>query len=122
VEGVMSWLGTPQMALLERYLDVVSMRQTLITTNVANVDTPGYKTRDVDFHGELARVMSGEDTSMTRPFVMPVKGLTSRPDGNNVSADREGMLLAEVQLQYKAATAIIRSQFAQLTTAIREGQ
>jgi flagellar basal-body rod protein FlgB len=122
MEGVMSWLDSPQMALLERYLDVVSMRQTLITTNVANVDTPGYHTRDVDFRGELARVIAGEDTSFTSPFVMPVKGLTSRPDGNNVSADREGMLLAEVQLQYKAATAIIRSQFAELTTAIREGQ
>ena len=118
----MSFLASPQLALLERYLDVVSMRQTLITTNVANVDTPGYHTRDVDFRGELARVMSGADTSMTSPFVMPVRGLTSRPDGNNVSADREGMLLAEVQLQYKAATAIIRSEFAQLTTAIREGQ
>jgi flagellar basal-body rod protein FlgB len=122
MESVMSWLDSPQMALLERYLDVVSMRQTLITTNVANVDTPGYHTRDVDFRGELARVMAGEDTSFTSPFVMPVRGLTSRPDGNNVSADREGMLLAEVQLQYKAATAIVRSQFAELTTAIREGQ
>jgi flagellar hook-associated protein 1 len=38
----MSWINTPQMLLLERYLDVVSMRQTLVSTNVANVDTPGY--------------------------------------------------------------------------------
>src|SRR5207248_2617101 len=41
-EGLMSWMNTPQMMLLERYLDVVSMRQTLVSTNVANVDTPGY--------------------------------------------------------------------------------
>jgi flagellar basal-body rod protein FlgB len=46
----------------------------------------------------------------------------ARPDGNNVSADREAMLLAEVQLQFKAATSILRAQFAQLSTAIREGQ
>jgi flagellar basal-body rod protein FlgB len=118
----MSWLNSPQMALLERYLDVVSMRQTLISTNVANIDTPGYHTRDVDFRGELTRLMNGEDTSMTSPFVVPVRGLTSRPDGNNVSADREGMLLAEVQLQFKAVTAIIRSSFSELSTAIREGQ
>jgi flagellar basal-body rod protein FlgB len=118
----MSWMNTAQLMLLERYLDVNTMRQTIVTTNVANVDTPGYQTRDVDFHGELAMAMNGEDTSLTSPFVVPVRGLVARPDGNNVSADREAMLLAEVQLQFKAATAILRAQFAQITTAIREGQ
>jgi flagellar basal-body rod protein FlgB len=118
----MSWINTPQMLLLEKYLDVVSMRQTLVSTNVANVDTPGYHTRDVDFRGELMRTMNGEDTNLTSPFVVPVRGLVARPDGNNVSADREGMLLAEVQLQYKAATALIRSEFSGLTAAIKEGQ
>jgi flagellar basal-body rod protein FlgB len=118
----MSWMNSAQMLLLERYLDVASMRQTLITTNVANVDTPGYHTRDVDFRGELVRALNGEDTSLTSPFVVPVRGLVERPDGNNVSADREAMLLAEVQLQYKAATALIRSEFGELTVAIKEGQ
>ena len=118
----MSWINSPGLALLERYLDVVTMRQTLITTNVANIDTPGYHTRDVDFRGELMRAMNGEDISTTSPFVVPVRGLTARPDGNNVSADREGMLLAEVQLQFKAATAIIRASFADLVVAIKEGQ
>jgi flagellar basal body rod protein FlgB len=41
---------------------------------------------------------------LTRPFVLPVRGLVARPDGNNVSADREAMLLAEVRLQFKTAT------------------
>jgi flagellar basal-body rod protein FlgB len=76
----------------------------------------------VDFRGELMRAMNGEDTSLTSPLVLPVRGLIARPDGNNVSVDRESMLLAEVQLQFKSATAVIRSEFAQLNTAIREGQ
>jgi len=118
----MSWLNSAPLALLERYLDVTTMRQTLISTNIANVDTPGYHTRDVDFRGELQRAMNGEDTSATSPFVLPVRGLIARPDGNNVSVDRESLLLAEVQLQFKAATALLRSQFAELGTAIREGQ
>ena len=118
----MSWLNSAPLMLLERYLDVTTMRQTLVTTNLANIDTPGYHARDVDFRGELARAMNGEDTSLTSPFVIPVRGLIARPDGNNVSVDRESLLLAEVQLQFKAATAVIRSQFAQLNTAIREGQ
>jgi flagellar basal-body rod protein FlgB len=118
----MSWLNSAPLMLLERYLDVTTMRQTLVTTNLANIDTPGYHARDVDFRGELVRAMNGEDTSMTSPFVMPVRGLIARPDGNNVSVDRESLLLAEVQLQFKSATAVLRSQFAQINTAIREGQ
>jgi flagellar basal-body rod protein FlgB len=115
-------MNTGQLALLERFLDVNAMRQTIVTTNVANVDTPGYRARDVDFRGELARALNGEDISLTSPFVVPVRGLVARPDGNNVSADREAMLLAEVQLQFKTATSILRAKFAQLSTAIREGQ
>jgi flagellar basal-body rod protein FlgB len=118
----LSWLNTAPLLLLERYMDVTSMRQTLVTTNLANIDTPGYHARDVDFRGELQRVMNGEDTSVTSPFVMPVRGLIARPDGNNVSVDRESLLLAEVQLQFKAATAVLRSEFAEINTAIREGQ
>jgi flagellar basal-body rod protein FlgB len=118
----MSWLNSAHLLLLERYLDVTTMRQTLVTTNLANVDTPGYHTRDVDFRGELWRALNGEDTSVTSPFVIPVRGLIARPDGNNVSVDRESMLLAEVQLQFKEATAVLRSEFAQINTAIREGQ
>jgi flagellar basal-body rod protein FlgB len=118
----MSWLDASRLLLLERFLDVNAMRQELVTTNLANVDTPGYHTRDIDFRGELQRAMNGEDTSMTSPFVLPVRGLIARPDGNNVSIDRESMLLAEVQLQFKAATSILRAEFAQLSTAIREGQ
>jgi len=118
----MSWLDTAQLHLLEKYLDVSSLRQTLVSSNLANIDTPGYHARDVDFRGELARAMNGMDTGWESPLVKPVGGLVERPDGNNVSADREGLLLAGVQLEYKAAAAILRSEFAQLSTAIREGQ
>jgi len=114
----MSWLDSP---LLERYLDVSAMRQTLVATNLANVDTPGYHTRDIDFRSELALAASGVDTGFTTPFVLPVQGLTSRADGNNVSVDRESLLLAEVQLKYKAATAILRSNYSGLQMAIKEG-
>jgi flagellar basal-body rod protein FlgB len=118
----MSWLDTPQLLLMQRYLDLSTMRQTLVSTNLANIDTPGYHTRDIDFRGAMQRAMNGEPEGLTSPFVVPVPGLTSRPDGNNVSPDREALLLAEVQMQCKAATAILRAEFAQLSTAIREGQ
>lgn len=118
----MSWMNSPQFLLLERYLDANSMRQTLVATNLANVDTPGYQTRDIDFRGQLQRAIDGQDIGINTPFVLPVRGLNARPDGNNVSADRESLLLGEVQLQFKTATAILRAQFAQINYAIKEGQ
>jgi len=42
----------------------------------------------------------------------------SRPDGNNVSVDREGLLLAEMQLKYQAATQAMRQEFALLRSVI----
>jgi flagellar basal-body rod protein FlgB len=119
----MNLFDGPNLTLLSRFLDLASMRQTLVSTNLANVDTPGYHTRDIDFRGELARAMNGggADEGMS-PFVMPVRGLIARPDGNNVSLDRESMLLAETQLQFRAATAILRTEFAEINTAIKEGQ
>jgi flagellar basal-body rod protein FlgB len=118
----MSWMHTPQLVLLERFLDVNTARQALVSTNLANVDTPGYHTRDIDFLGELQRAMDGFTLVASNPVVRQVRGLLARPDGNNVSVDRESLLLAQVQLQFKAATAIIKAEFARLHNAIKEGQ
>lgn len=118
----MSWMDTSNLLLLQRYLDLSAMRQTLVATNLANVDTPGYHTRDVDFRGELARAMDGFVNDGMSPFVMPVRGLLARPDGNNVNVDRESMLLAETQLQFKTATTLLKAEFAEISTAIKEGQ
>ena len=50
-----------------------------------------------------------------------VPGLIARPDGNNVSVDRESLLLSEVQLQFGIAEQLIKSQFKNLRLAINEG-
>jgi flagellar basal-body rod protein FlgB len=118
----MSFLQSPNLLMLSRFLDLAAMRQTLVSTNLANVDTPGYHTRDINFRDELERATNGAADDGMSPFVVPVQGLLARPDGNNVNVDRESMLLAEVQLQFKAATAILRTEFADIHTAIREGQ
>ena len=51
----MNWIETPNMQRLENYLDLLTFRHELISSNVANVDTPGYRTQDVDFEGEMRR-------------------------------------------------------------------
>ena len=51
----MSLLDTPLMPLLTRALDLTAQRQTLVSQNIANIDTPGYHTDDIDFRQELQR-------------------------------------------------------------------
>jgi flagellar basal-body rod protein FlgB len=106
--------------LLEHYMDLTAQRQALISGNIANVDTPGYRTRDIDFKGELARAVQG-DTTDTEPIVHEVSGLVARPDGNNVSVDREGLLLSEVQMQFSMAEQLLKSDFQTLSLAINGG-
>jgi flagellar basal-body rod protein FlgB len=102
---------------LERYMDVLSARQRLVSSNLANADTPGYKTRDLDFQGELKNLLAENE-----PRTVEVSGLTSRNDGNNVSVDRESRLLAENALRFSTASALIRGQLRSLRTAIQEGK
>ena len=107
--------------MLQGYLQVTQNRQQVVAANMANVDTPGYRTKDIDFQGELARAMQGQPADQTEPFVHEVTGLVTRPDGNNVSIDRESLLLSEVQLQFGIAEQLLKSDFKTLQMAITEG-
>ncbi len=78
----------PLMQLLQGYLQVTADRQQLVTSNIANVDTPGYHTRDIDFHSAMQQVMSDGSRSHLTPVSQEVEGLQERPDGNNVNIDR----------------------------------
>ena len=106
--------------LLERYLDLASERHQLTVTNMANVDTPGYRTRDLDFRTELQRA-AADRTPAPAPVLRQVSGLMERPDGNNVSLEREGLQLAEAQLQFRLGVQLVRREFSRLLTAINGG-
>jgi flagellar basal-body rod protein FlgB len=107
---------------LESYLSLTNQRETVIASNVANVDTPGYRTKDVDFQHELSRAMATPDGTTPQAAVRDVSGLLERPDGNNVDIDREAMKLSEVQLQYQMGTELLKGEFHQLISAINEDQ
>jgi flagellar basal-body rod protein FlgB len=112
---------TPIMQLLQGYLKVTSDRQQMIASNIANVDTPGYHTKDINFQTAMRQVSDdGNDLQLT-PASSEVEGLPERPDGNNVNIDREGLLLGEAQLQYQMGVQLIKSEFHRLLTAIKEG-
>ncbi len=115
-------IDTPMLQTLAHFLDVTSFRHTLITSNMANIDTPGYRTRDINFLQELHRAATRVEWALYSPVTRQVQGLVERPDGNNVSLERESLLLAEVQLRFRTAVELVRSEFRQLSAAINEGK
>jgi len=117
----MSWIDTPIIEKLGEYLDLAAFRQTLIASNLANVDTPGYRTRDINFEDEMQRAEGRASPDAAPPRAFEVAGLMERPDGNNVSLDRESMLLARTQLQFRLGVELLRQEFQSLSTAIKEG-
>ncbi len=117
----MSLIETPLIGTLSRALDLTSYRQTLVSQNVANIDTPGYHARDIDFRQELQRALIGEEDVSATPMVREVPGLIERPDGNNVSLDRESLLMAQNQLSFQVDVQLLRSEFNRLQLAINGG-
>ena len=108
---------------LETYLHLTESRQRTLTANVANVDTPGYHAKDIDFQGELKKAMNAayQSTAQMTPAVNEEQGLLERPDGNNVDIDREGMLMAQTQLQFQMGVQLIKHEFHQILSAINGG-
>ena len=106
------------MQQLQGYLEITNQRQQTIAANMANVDTPGYHTQDIDFQKALQNaVVEGKDASAT-PASIEVQGLNERPDGNNVSMDREGLNLAEAQLKFKTGVALLHQEYQRVMDAI----
>jgi flagellar basal-body rod protein FlgB len=104
---------------LSRYLDLVASDTKLTAANMANIDTPGYATQGFDFEAEMQKALSDVDTGRHSNLrVSNVDGLVSRPDGNNVSMDREGLRLAEAQLRFRTGIALLRLENQRVMDAV----
>lgn len=111
---------TPLSDALNRYLDLTSEQMKLTANNMANVDTPGYKTEGFNFEQQFLQQIneSAEMNFGAGASVQDVDGLVSRPDGNDVSMDREGMQLAKSQLQFRLGVELLKQQFTNVMDAI----
>lgn len=107
------------------YLDLLSARQRLVAGNIANADTPGYKTRDLDFQFEFQTALAADRAGPGPPLgphVVEVPSLTVRNDGNDVSIDREARLLAETAQRFALVSQLLAKKFAGMKAAIKEGR
>jgi flagellar basal-body rod protein FlgB len=101
---------------LERYMDLLSARQKVVASNIANADTPGYKTKDIDFQSEFKSAIGGGS-----PQSIEVAGLPVKNDGNNVSLDRESRLLTENDMRFNLASNLMRSEVQSIRAALQSG-
>jgi flagellar basal-body rod protein FlgB len=97
-------------------MDLLSARQKLVASNVANADTPGYEAQDIDFQFEFASLVKGQS-----PQTIAAQGLKQKPDGNNVDLDREARMLAENAIRFNVASTLLRGKLKMVQQAIQGG-
>ncbi|MBA4180992.1 MAG: flagellar basal body rod protein FlgB [Anaerolinea sp.] len=131
----MSPLGDSTIGTVTGWLKGLGRRQEAISSNIANIDTPGYKRQDVAFESELRRQAgrgaTGLATTDSRHIssgsklrnqlgLDPAQMLTSsRMDGNNVDIDQEMIALADTQMRYQAASSALSSKLRTIRNVIQ---
>jgi len=129
-------IGDRGIGTITAWLQGLSQRQEAISDNIANIDTPGYRRKEVPFEAELRRSLgasSGTRLAVTDPGHMSSGGTlsgsngvqatqaleSSRLDGNNVDIDQEMISLAETQMRYQAAASALNTKLDILRNVIR---
>jgi flagellar basal-body rod protein FlgB len=95
---------------LERAIQGSALRHEVLAENLANINTAGYRRRDVDFHAALQDAMpAGKDAVGTTPIAATVAAAEPmRADGNSVDVDVENANLAQNALEYEALTQVLK--------------
>ena len=113
-------------------LDAASTRNDIINHNIANVNTPNYKRKDIRFETELkhAFARASEDTVDARVKNLDLEALTPeiytdyaelsfRYDGNNVDINNENAILAKNQIKYNGMMDLLNKNFSQLKSVMK---
>jgi len=117
---------SPHLNDLQNALTKTTQRQAMLMANIANVNVPGYKRTDMDFHAALEgathdleeRRIEQADSRVQRASDL----VSQRPDGNNVDMEQEVASISETELRFQAITDLTASYFSGLKNVIREGK
>jgi flagellar basal-body rod protein FlgB len=117
----MSLLDSTQLAL-ESAMRGSMLRQSLLTNNLANVDTPGYQREDVNFQGTLQSALAAGQSPANVSFDPVSQAGATQADGNGVSSEQESANLAENGLLYENLTGVAAARNDIMKTAIGQPQ
>lgn len=123
---VLKSLFGPDLDNMQRAMTRTTQRHAMLVNNLANIDTPNYKRKDMDFSITLDQEMAAgrshlkdlQDAARQRAE----DGTSMRLDGNNVDLEREVMAITETELHYETLTDMASQYFSNLTNVIREGK
>jgi flagellar basal-body rod protein FlgB len=130
-------IDTKLINLIEKAMDGSTARQSLLSNNLANVNTPEFKRSDVDFQATLNGEITGSGslelkktnekhigpvTAAAEPKVITYKNTSLRNDGNNVDLDMELANLSENNLYFNSLATLLSSQLSILRQSISEGR
>ena len=93
-------------------------RETALTNNVANADTPGYQPQEVNFEAALQGAMNGAESPSEVQFATITRPEEAGPNGTGVSIDQESAKLAENGLDYQALTDVVGTRDSIVRSAI----
>lgn len=124
-----------QIPRMQTVLDLASARQKLLTENVANAETPGYRRKDIDFQSELKSAMNASSTGTVKttrpehlggakPGTAPKVEREEIPEGQEfgVTIDQEMAQVARNQMEFNVAARLVEKKFEGLRNAIRSGR
>lgn len=119
--------------VLEKAMDASAIRNEVISNNISNKDTPGYKRQDVNFETQLAKALRSSRYKTMDAKVSDVKtrrlnpitytdysGFSYRIDGNNVDPDTEGVYLAKNQVVYQGLELAVDQEFKNLQLVMKK--
>ena len=120
--------------ILDKAADASWMRENVITNNIANIDTPGYKRQDVDFESVLQKALGKTKYSsldkkvrelnqdlgkLTTTSYTDAANYSYRLDRNNVDENTENAELASESLRYQLLTTAITNNFSRMQTVLK---
>ena len=134
---------TRSIDLLQREMDVTSLRYQVSANNLANSEVPNFKRSTVNFESELKRAFESEEKAKTGfkltttddrhiqinvPYdyrdVEPRRVVdytsTAKANGNNVDAETEANAILQIQMQYRMLTQLTSFDFDQINTAMKK--
>jgi flagellar basal-body rod protein FlgB len=130
----MNWLNSISSSLLNKSLDGLWARQRAISDNLANIETPGYKTKSVSFEDQLRAQMQQAGSSggtaedqigeieNVEPVTTEASDETFRADGNGVDLEQQNINMARTSLNYSTSLQLLNDDFSRLKTAITGNQ
>ncbi len=117
-----------KLQMMQQALDLRMQKQGLIQSNIANMETPGYKVRDFSFKEALAEATGNQkQITLSRTDSSHIGGLDMQPqsfikvEDREVDLDEEMLKLSKNQLMYQIATSLVSKKLGGLKSAIEEG-